>query len=349
MTSLPELPDNSEFLLYQTPDGLARVQVRLLNETVWLTQRQMAELFETTKQNVSLHIQNAFSEGELRPEATVKEYLTVQTEGNRQVERLVEHYNLDVIISVGYRVRSHRGTQFRMWATQRLREYIVKGFALDDERLKEGRNLGDDYFQELLERIRDIRASERRFYQKITDIYAQCSIDYDPNHPVSQEFFATVQNKLHWAIHGQTAAEVIVSRADAAQPNMGLRTWKGSPAGAVRKADVKIAKNYLDENELRRLNRLVTQYLDFAESMAERRQAMSMADWKQKLDAFLQVNEHEILTHAGQVSHEDAINKALGEFEAWETRRRAFEAEDPVSDFDKLVDKTKRLEGKGEN
>jgi hypothetical protein len=338
-----EQPDGSEFLLYPTDDGSARIQVRLVDETVWLTQRQIAELFDKAVPTINEHIQHAFEEGELDRAATIRQFRIVQTEGARQVERAVEHYNLDVIISVGYRVRSHRGTQFRIWATQRLREYLVKGFVLDDERLKQGRGRGDDYFRELLERIRDIRASERRFYQQITDIYAT-SIDYDPKHPMSQEFFATVQNKLHWAIHGSTAAEVIKDRANAALPNLGLRTWKNAPAGPIRKDEVTIAKNYLDEDELRRLNRLVTQYLDFAESMAERRQVMTMTAWKSKLDAFLQVNEHDILSHAGKVSHEAAVAKALGEFEKWEARRREFEAIHPASDFDRFIEETKQLE-----
>jgi hypothetical protein len=253
---VPQAPDG-EFILYQSDDGTAQVQVRLEHETVWLTQGQMAELFQTTKQNVSLHIRNVFNEGELLPEATVKEYLTVAVEGDRTVQRRLTHYNLDVIIAVGYRVRSHRGTQFRQWATALLREYMVKGFVLDDERLKDLRNLGRDYFGELLERIRDIRASERRFYQKITDIYST-SVDYDPNHPMTQEFFATVQNKLHWAIHGHTAAEVIAQRANATKPSMGLTTWRNAPSGRMRKADVSVAKNYLTEDELRALNRIVT-------------------------------------------------------------------------------------------
>jgi hypothetical protein len=218
----------------------------------------MTELFQTTKQNISLHINNIFNEGELNREATVKEYLTVQQEGNREVKRKLEYYNLEVIIAVGYRVRSHRGTQFRRWATERLREYLVKGFVMDDERLKEGRGLGEDYFDELLERIRDIRASEKRFYRKITDIYS-LSVDYDPNAEITQAFFATVQNKLHWAIHGHTGAELISERADAEKPNMGLTSWKG---GKVRKGDVVVAKNYLNEDEMRGLNRIVTMYLD---------------------------------------------------------------------------------------
>ncbi len=240
---------------------------------VWLTQGQMADLFQTTKQNVSLHIQNILSEGELQREATVKEYLTVQSEGSRQVERQVEHYNLDLIIAVGYRVRSPRGTQFRIWATQKLKEYMVKGFTLDDDRLK--RAGGGQYFDELLERIRDIRSSEKVFWRKVLDIYAT-SIDYNPDTEVSQKFFATVQNKMHWAAHGQTAAEVITERADASKPYMGLTSWSGTKP---RKSDVSIAKNYLNEKELRLLNRIVTAYLEFAELQAVRQKAMYMQDW----------------------------------------------------------------------
>jgi hypothetical protein len=346
MSRLPERPDGSEFLIYQAADGSTRVQVRVLDETVWLTQKQMAELFDKDVRTINEHLQNIYAEGELPRESTIRYFRIVQIEGQRAVEREVAHYNLDVIISVGYRVRSHRGTQFRIWATQRLREFLVKGFVLDDERLKAGRNLGADYFQELLERIRDIRASERRFYQKITDIYAT-AIDYDKKHPLTQEFYATVQNKLHWAIHGKTAAEMIADRVDASRPNMGLTTWKQAPDGPIRREDVKVAKNFLSEDEIRRLNRLVTQYLDFAESMAERRRAMTMADWKGRLDAFLEFNELGVLDNAGKVSHEDAVRKALDEFDKWAERRREIEAEDPTSDFDKLVDKTKKLGGAG--
>ena len=343
MSDLPARPDPSEVLIYQTHDGETRVQVRLMDETVWLTQRQMAELFQKSVPTINEHIRNVFDEGELLEPGTIRKFRIVQLEGTREVEREVDHYSLDVIISVGYRVKSHRGTQFRIWATQRLREYIIKGFTLDDRRLAEGRTLGDDYFQELLERIRAIRASERRFYQKITDIYTT-AIDYDSKHPLTKEFYSTVQNKLHWAIHGRTAAEIIALRADAAKPNMGLTTWKNAPRGPIRRDDVTVAKNYLSEDELRRLNRLVTQYLDFAEAMAERRRPMNMADWRQKLDAFLQVNEHEILTHAGRTSHDDAVRKALDEYELYDDARRAFEAENPVSDFDRFVDETRSLE-----
>jgi hypothetical protein len=343
MNRLPERPDGSEFLIYQATDGSTRVQVRVLDETVWLTQKQMAELFAKDVRTINEHLQNIFQEGELEADSVIRNFRITSADGKSYD---TQHYNLDVIISVGYRVRSHRGTQFRIWATQRLREYLVKGFVLDDERLKEGRNLGADYFQELLERIRDIRASERRFYQKITDIYAT-AIDYDKRHPLTQEFYATVQNKLHWAIHGQTAAELIADRVDASQPNMGLTTWKQAPSGPIRREDVKVAKNFLNEDEIRRLNRLVTQYLDFAESMAERRRAMTMADWKERLDAFLQFNELGVLDNAGRVSHEEAVSKALGEFEKWTDRRRALEAETSTSDFDQLVDMSKEL-GRGE-
>ena len=257
VSSNPDQP--GEFLFYQTDDGQTRIEVRVEVETVWLTQKQMAELFQTTKQNVSLHIQNIYEEGELTQTATVKEYLTVQTEGSRQVERSVEHYNLDVIISVGYRVKSLRGTQFRIWATQRLRELIVKGFTLDDQRLKQAG--GGNYFDELLDRIRDIRAAERVFWRKVLDIYAT-SIDYDGNAEASRLFFKTVQNKMHRAVHGQTAAEVVHRRADAAKPNMGLTTWTGD---RPRKTDVGTAKNYLSEEEIKALNLIVTAYLDFAD------------------------------------------------------------------------------------
>lgn len=317
-------------LLYQTEDGRIKLEVRFQGETVWLTQNQMAELFQTTKQNISLHIQNIFSEGELRRNATVKEYLTVQSEGKRQVRRQVEHYNLDVIISVGYRVHSHRGTQFRIWATQRLREYIVKGFVLDDERLKQ--TGGGNYFDELLERIRDIRSSEKVFWRKVLDIYAT-SIDYDPNTEMSQTFFATLQNKMHWAAHGQTAAEIIAERADSSKPYMGLTSWSGSKP---RKSDVSIAKNYLDEMELGLLNRIVTAYLEFAEIQAVRKKVMHMKDWAAKLDNFLRAGEHNLLTHAGKASHEVAVAKAETEFETYR-RKILNEPSAAEKDFEKAI------------
>ncbi len=280
------MADTSEFLLYQTEDGQTRVQVRLQDETVWMTQAAIAKLYQKTPQNITLHISNIFDEGELSPESTCKEYLQVQIEGNRQIQRTMKYYNLEMIIAVGYRVRSHRGTQFRQWATQRLKEYIVKGFTLDDERLREGRNLGQDYFNELLERIRDIRASERRFYQKITDIYAT-SIDYDPNHQETLEFFATVQNKLHWAIHRHTAAELIAARADSTKPYMGLTTWKNAPHGHIRKSDVTIAKNYLNKDEISDLNLIVNQYLDFADKYKDKLKQIETEQSEGDFDKFV--------------------------------------------------------------
>lgn len=335
--------DNSQIgqiLIYE--DGAARLQVRMEGGTVWLTQAQMAELFQTTPQNITLHLKAIYAEGEQSESATCKDYLQVRQEGGRTVNRSLKHYSLDAILAVGYRVRSHRGTAFRQWATARLAELLVKGFTLDDERLKAGRTLGADYFDELLERIRDIRASERLFYQKITDIYAT-SIDYDPTHELSQSFFATVQNKLHWAVHGHTAAELIKLRANAAQPHMGLTTWKNAPAGPVRKADVTVAKNYLSEEELRELNRVVTMYLDYAEDQARRRHTMYMADWIAKLDAFLQFNERNVLTHAGRVSHELAEQYAHAEFAKHDAERRKLQAES-ASDFDQAVEEVKQLE-----
>lgn len=304
-----------EFILYQTEDGRTRIEVRMQDETVWLTQKQMAELFDKDTDTIGLHIRNIYKEGELTQGGTTEESSVVQNEGGRQVRRSVCYYNLDVIISVGYRVRSHRGTQFRIWATQRLREYIIKGFAMDDERLKNPPGRGQkDYFDEQLERIRDIRSSERRFYQKMLDIYAT-SVDYTPNTDVSQQFFATVQNKMHWACHGQTAAEVIYQRADAAKPLMGLISTR--PGGIVRKEDVSVAKNYLTEEELHALNRIVTAYIDFAELQALRRKQMTMNDWITKLDDFLKLSEHELLDHAGTISAETAKAKAELEYEQY--------------------------------
>jgi hypothetical protein len=322
----------SEIVLYQTADGKTRLEVQFQGETAWLTQAQMAELFQTTVPNVSMHIRNVFAEGELQPAATVKESLIVRPEGGRSVQRRVEFYNLDVIISVGYRVKSHRGTQFRIWATQRLREYIVKGFALDDERLK--RAGGGNYFEELLARIRDIRSSERIFWRKVLEIYAT-SIDYDPGAETSELFFATVQNKMHWAAHGQTAAEVIHARADATKPNAGMTNWLGAKPG---KTEAIIAKNYLTPEELDALNRIVTAYLEFAELQALNRKPMYMRDWIAKLDDFLRMSGREILTHAGKISHEQAAQKAELEFE----RHRALHANEPSQvekDFEQAIKK----------
>jgi len=330
-------PQRGQFLVYQTQDGKLKIDVRFEGETVWLTQQQMAELFQTTKQNVSLHIQNVFSECELAEDSVVKDSLTTAADGKNYSTKF---YNLDVIISVGYRVKSHRGTQFRIWATQRLREYIVKGFVLDDERLKNP-DQPFDYFEELTRRIQDIRTSERRFYQKITDIYAT-SIDYDPTQEISIRFFKTVQNKVHWAISGQTAAEIVHDRVDAAKPNLGLTNWRGA---TIRKDDVAIAKNYLTEPELAALNNLVEQYLVFAEGQAMRRVPMHMGDWIKKLDGFLSLNERDILAHAGHISHEMALTKAELEYDKF--KALASTASLPVdADFERatkqLTSRTKK-------
>ena len=305
----------SELLIYQSETGDTKVEVRLENDSVWLTQGQMTELYQTTKQNISLHLKNIYKERELDENLTVKEYLTVQQEGNREVQRPIQHYNLDVIISVGYRVNSHRGTQFRIWATQRLREYLVKGFTMDDERLKSGNQM--NYFDELVNRIRDIRSSERIFYQKVKDIYAT-SIDYDSKSEVTQKFFQTVQNKLHWAIHHHTAAELIVERADATKPNMGLQSVK---SGKVRKADIAVAKNYLNEQELKGLNLLVEQYLAFAESQALTQKPMYMKDWIKKLHDILTINEKEILLDAGRISHKVAESIAGKQYDKYQKKQ----------------------------
>jgi hypothetical protein len=325
-----ESPPKSEIILYQTEDQKTRVQVRFEGETAWLTQAQMAELFQTTKQNVSLHIQNIFAERELREDSVVKEFLTTAADGKNY---RTNFYNLDVIISVGYRVKSHRGTQFRIWATQRLREYIIKGFALDDARLKEGKSA---YFDELLARIRDIRSSEKEFWRKVLDIYAT-SVDYDPSAEASQAFFATVQNKMHWGAHGHTAAEIIHARADAAKPNMGLTAWLGS---RPRKTDALVAKNYLSLDEVEALNLIVSLYLDFAELQAKSRKLMTMRDWIAKLDDFLRLSDRQILTHAGKVSHEVAAAKAAAEYEKF----RVIEDARPSAvqkDFEEAVKKLK--------
>lgn len=334
----------SGFLLYNTPNGEVRIEVALEDETVWLTQKAMAELFGVVKSTISEHLSNIYETGELDKAATVRNFRTVQKEGERSVTRNLEYYNLDAIISVGYRVNSIQATHFRKWATKTLREFLIKGFVLDDERLKQGKTLfGKDYFDELLERIRDIRASERRFYQKITDIYAQCSIDYDPNSEITQTFYKTVQNKLHWAITGHTAAELIAKRADAEKPNMGLTTWKRAPKGKVLKGDISTAKNYLSEKELKSLNRIVTMYLDYAESQAERQNAMTMEDWIEKLDGFLEFNDYEILQDAGKVSAKVAKKLAEEEYEKFRPiQDKAFE-----SDFDKLVEETKKKKNDG--
>lgn len=296
-----ETPPPSELLLYRGEDERTRLEVRLSGDSVWLSQRQIAALYDVSVKTVSEHLRGIYDEGELEPERTVRKFRTVQAEGRREVRRLVDHYALAAILAVGYRVRSARGTQFRQWASERLSEYLVKGFAMDDERLKRGPD--DGYFEELLARIRDIRSSERMFWRKVLDIYAT-SIDYDPSAEASQRFFQTVQNKMHFAAHGHTAAEVVKARADASRPHMGLTAWSGS---APRKQDVGIAKNYLDADELEALNRIVSAYLEFAELQALNRRAMTMADWVAKLDDFLKLGGREVLTHAGSVSHESAL------------------------------------------
>jgi hypothetical protein len=329
-------PPQSEIILYQTEDGRTRIQCRLENETIWLTQALIAELFQTTPQNVTLHLKAIYEEGEVDEAATCKDYLQVRSEAGRQVSRSLRHYSLPAIMAVGYRVRSLRGTQFRQWATARLSEYLVKGFTMDDERLKNPPGKGQkDYFDELLERIRDIRSSERRFYQKVLDIYAT-SIDYAANTEMSQLFFATVQNKMHWATHGHTAAEVIHQRADSSKPMMGLTTTR--PGGIVRKEDVSVAKNYLDTEELAALNRIVNAYLEFAELQALGRKPMSMSDWIAKLDDFLRLSGRELLNHAGKISADDARVKAEAEYERYrkfiDAQPRAVDA-----DFDQAVKK----------
>ena len=321
-------PSKGQFLVYPSEDGRVKIEVRLENGTVWLTQQHMADLFQTSKQNVGQHLKNIFEEGELAEDSVVKNFFTTAADGK---EYRTNFYNLDAIISVGYRVKSALATRFRIWATQQLREFIVKGFVLDDERLKNP-DQPFDYFDELLRRIQDIRTSERRFYQKITDIYAT-SIDYDPTQPESIEFFQTVQNKMHWAITGQTAAEIIHTRADATKPHMGLTNWRGAK---VRKQDATIAKNYLNEAELAALNNLVEQYLLFAEGQAMRRVPMPMRGWLNKLNGFLTLNERAILNHAGKISHELAKELAETEYEKF-NRQQIAQADEAGGDFDQAI------------
>jgi hypothetical protein len=324
-----------DIIFYTTPQGNVSIEVFFEDETFWLTQKKMAELFGVEVNTVNYHLKEIFESTELQEEAVIRKIRITAEDGKNYI---TNHYNLDAIISVGYRVNSQRATLFRVWATNTLKEFIVKGFVLDDERLKQGRRFGQDYFRELLERIREIRASERRFYQQITDIYAACSIDYDPKAEITQLFYKTVQNKLHWAITGHTAAELIAERAKAELPHMGLATFKNAPDGKVLKSDVGVAKNYLTESELKALNRIVTMYLDYAENQAERQIPMTMVDWAAKLDAFLQFNDYNVLQNAGKVSHDVAIALAEGEYEKF----RVQQDRDYISDFDKEV---KRLAG----
>ena len=327
----------TEFLLYTTPNGKVKVEIFLHNENVWLTQEKIALLFGVQRPAITKHLQNIFESGELREEevSSILEHTTKHgaIAGKTQATK-VRFYNLDAIISVGYRVNSTQATQFRIWATERLKEYIIKGYTMDDERLKNPNNIfGKDYFEEQLARIRDIRSSERRFYQKITDIYAQCSADYDPHSKITEEFFATVQNKLHWAITGQTAAEIIYSRASSTKDNMGLTTWKNGHKGKIRKTDITIAKNYLQKSELDLLNRIVSMYLDYAEMQASRRKMMNMQDWISKLNAFLQFNEKEILEGKGKISQEVANALAVEEFEKYSKEQDKL----LESDFDRVA------------
>ena len=335
-----ELLPQSSLILYQTEDGRTRIQCRFEGETLWLTQALISELFQVSVPTVNEHLKGIWDEGELAPGATIRSFRIVRTEGRREVARDIEHYRLEAILAVGYRVRSHRGTQFRQWATARLSEYLVKGFTMDDERLKNPPGQGQkDYFDEQLARIRDIRSSERRFYQKVLDIYAT-SVDYTPNTEVSQQFFATVQNKMHWAAHGQTAAEVIHARVDAHKPFMGLQTTR--PGGIVRKEDVSIAKNYLTEDELQVLNRIVNLYLEYAELQALERKAMTMRDWVTKLDEFLKISGRKLLDHAGKVSADDAKSRAEQEYARYrallDSQPRAVDAafDAAVKDLQKL-------------
>lgn len=340
-----EMTNNTfkELLLYKTPNGDVKVEIYLMNENLWLTQAKMAELFNVDRTDINKHLRNIFKEGELDKNSTCEKISQVQNEGGRMVTRDIEFYNLDAIISVGYRISSKQATMFRIWATKILKEYMIKGFAMDDERLKNPNYIfGKDYFDEQLERIRNIRSSERRFYQKITDIYAQCSADYDVNSEITKQFFATVQNKLHYAITGKTAAEIIVDRANSNKENMGLTTWKDSPNGAIRKDDVNIAKNYLTEKELKSLNRIVTMYLDYAEDQAENMQIMYMKDWVERLNVFLQFNRKEILEDNGKISAEFAKKFSEKELEKYQEKQGKVY----VSDFDKLLIETKKIEEK---
>jgi len=334
---MQEDSNKSEIIIYTSPQGNVKIEVYLQNETVWLTQKKISELFDVDRTVITKHLGNIFQEGELEENSVSANFAHTADDGKIYNTNF---YNLDAIISVGYRVNSEKATQFRIWATKTLKEYIIKGFAIDDERLKQGSRFGKDYFDELLERIREIRASERRFYQKITDIYAQCSIDYDAISDTTRNFYATVQNKLHWAITGQTAAEIIKSRVSSSKPHMGLTTWQNSPEGKVLKSDVAVAKNYLTENELRELNLIVNMYLDYAELQAQKQIPMKMTDWVGKLDGFLKFNEYQILNDAGKISHEVAKELAEQEYEKFRvTQDKTFE-----SDFDKET--KKYLEGR---
>lgn len=329
----------AEFLTFELQSKQDSIEVRYEDETIWLTQRMMSELFDVSTKTINEHLQNIYASGELDREATTRKFRIVQTEGTRQVNREVDHYNLDAVISVGYRVNSIKATEFRRWATQVLKQFAIRGYVIDKKRMENGAFLGEDYFERLLEEIREIRLSERRFYQKITDIYAT-SVDYDKNSPMTKGFFATVQNKLHFAITGHTAMELITSRADSKKPNMGLTSWEGSPDGKILASDVKVAKNYLTKDELDSLGRIVSAFLDLAEDFAKRKVPMTMRDWATRLDGFLQLTGREVLQNAGKVSKKDAMLFAESEFEKY----RLIQDKLYKSDFDKLVEDSKKNE-----
>lgn len=325
-----------QFLMYSTPDEDVKVNALVKDETIWLTQKAMGELFGCSSDNVGLHLKNVYEDGELSKDSTTEEISVVQQEGSRSVKRKIVFYNLDAIISVGYRISSARATQFRIWATSVLKEYIRKGFVLDDERLKQGENsFGADYFRELLERVRSIRASERRIWQQITDIFAECSFDYNKDSEITQEFYATVQNKFHFAITGQTAAEIVVANADATKEHMGLQTWKNSPDGRVLKSDVTVAKNYLTEKEIKRLERLVSGFFDYVEDLIEREIPFTMQQFAGAVNEFLEFRKYQVLEGKGKISHEQAERKAFAEYDVFNKTQKI------ESDFDKLVQKTK--------
>ena len=328
------MPNELQFALYSIDQEDIKIKVAIKDETIWVTQRGMAELFGCTSDNISLHLKNIYADGELSEISTTEDFSVVQSEGSRQVTRSVRFYNLDAVISVGYRVNSHRATQFRIWATSVLKEFIKKGFVLDDERLKQGESVfGKDYFRELLERVRSIRASERRIWQQITDIFAECSIDYDKNSPVTQEFYATVQNKFHYAITGQTAAEIVYAKADSSKEHMGLTTWKNSPDGRILKSDVTIAKNYLDEKQIRRLERTVSGFFDYIEDLIENERTFTMQQFSEAINAFLEFRQYKILQGKGSVSKADAERKASDEYDVYNKTQKI------TSDFDKEVKK----------
>lgn len=339
MSSKKELANidmQTPFILYGNENEQVKVRVLLQNETIWLPQKSMADLFDTSTDNISLHLKNIYADNELQEEATTEDFSVVQNEGGRSVQRTLKFYNLDAIIALGYRVNSKRATQFRIWATQVLKEFIKKGFVLDDERLKQGETtFGQDYFQELLERIRSIRTSERRIYQQITDIFAEISVDYDPKSDITQNFYAMIQNKFHYAITGQTAAEIIHSKSDRNAPHAGLLSWKNGPKGRVLASDVVVAKNYLDEKQIKRLERTISSFFDYIENIIENRVAMTMADMAESVDKFLTFNEYDVLQGKGQISKKQADQKALDEYSHFNKTQKI------RSDFDVLVEKTK--------